>query len=173
MTSYASTSKRAAAALIDYFLFTVVYNIYRFALDVPGANGIPTVVGVDAIPVAIFWIVYFPVIEGFTGQTLGKKIIGIRVVRVDGADIGLVNAFLRRLLDWLDFAFLGLVAIITTGMNPRMQRIGDMAGKTLVTQEKVYTCNQCNKEVSLDRTERLSGQYVCPVCGAANILHQS
>lgn len=73
MTSYASTSKRVAAAFIDYFLFTVVYNIYRFVLDVPGANGIPTVIGIDVIPVFIFWILYFPLIEGITGQTLGKK----------------------------------------------------------------------------------------------------
>lgn len=80
MISYASTSKRAAAALIDYFLFTVVYNIYRYVLDVPGADGMPTVIGFDAIPVAIFWIIYFPLIEGITGQTLGKRIVEIRVV---------------------------------------------------------------------------------------------
>lgn len=171
MTSHASISRRAAAALIDYFLFTVVYNIYRFALDVPGANGVPTVIGVDIIPVIIFWIIYFPVIEGITGQTLGKKIVGIRVVRVDGSGIGLINAFLRRLLDWLDLAFFGLVGIVTAGMNTRAQRIGDMVGGTVVMQERIYTCNQCNQEVTLDRTERLSGQYVCPVCGAANLLH--
>jgi uncharacterized RDD family membrane protein YckC len=168
MTTYASTSKRAAAALFDYILFTIVYNIYRFALDVPGANRLPTVVGVDIIPVLIFWLIYFPVIEGVTGQTLGKKLFGIRVLRVDGSNIGLINSFLRRLLDWLDLAFFGLIAIIVSGMNGRNQRIGDMVAGTVVKKEKVYICGQCRQSLSLDQTEILRGQYVCPSCGAAN-----
>lgn len=173
MTSYASTSKRAAAAFIDYFLFTVVYNIYRFVLDVPGANGIPTVVGIDVIPVIVFWILYFPLIEGITGQTLGKKIVGIHVVRVNGSDIGLINGFLRRLLDWFDFMLFGLIAIITVGMNTRKQRIGDMvAGTIVVPDEKPFTCNQCRQEIALDREEILAGQYICPVCGTENRLHK-
>ncbi len=31
----------------------------------------------------IFWI-YFTLLEGFAGQSLGKRVIGLRVVRVDG-----------------------------------------------------------------------------------------
>jgi len=173
MTSYASTTKRAAAAFIDFFLFTVVYNIYRFVLGPPGANGVPTVIGMDVIPVLIFWALYFLLIEGITGQTLGKKIVGIRVVRVNGSDIGLINALLRHLLDWLDFALFGLIAIITVGMNQRNQRIGDMvAGTIVVPEEKTFPCSQCHQQIALDRQEILTGQYICPVCGAENALHR-
>ena len=71
-----------------------------------------------------------------SGQTLGKKLLGIRVARLDGGTPTTGNIVLRTILrpiDGLPFAYLlGLIVILATGQ--RRQRIGDLAGGTTVTK---------------------------------------
>jgi uncharacterized membrane protein SpoIIM required for sporulation/uncharacterized RDD family membrane protein YckC len=67
--------------------------------------------------------------EGFTP---GKKLCGIRVIGVDGLPAGAGACFLRNVLRFADsfptFAT-GLIAMVASG---RFQRLGDLAGGTLV-----------------------------------------
>lgn len=76
---------RFAAALIDGILLGIVTTILRVALHGAGA-GIGLVLD----------IAYFTYLEGSTGQTIGKRACGIRVVDdQSGAPIGYGRAFLR------------------------------------------------------------------------------
>ncbi len=82
-----------------------------------------------AVPIA-----YFVLLEGlWNGQTLGKKICGIRVRMADGTAITFAAALGRNLLRPADFLpalyFLGLFAMFT---NPRAQRLGDLVADTIV-----------------------------------------
>jgi uncharacterized RDD family membrane protein YckC len=67
------------------------------------------------------------------GQTLGKRVLGIRVVRADGTKAGAGAIFVRTLLRIVDGLFLYLVALITVlATGPRRQRLGDLLAKTRV-----------------------------------------
>ena len=77
---------------------------------------------------------YYWVCEAVWQQTLGKRALGIKVVRVDGSKPSVGATFVRTLLRIVDsfpgFYLVGLVAIFATG--PRRQRVGDLAAKTRV-----------------------------------------
>ena len=89
------------------------------------------VIGVNA---AIFFL-YACVLEASCGATLGKIIIGIRVVRT-GRRGALAAAAIRNLLRFVDEFGLYLIGTIVAGCSPWRQRLGDLsAGTTVVEQE--------------------------------------
>jgi uncharacterized RDD family membrane protein YckC len=77
---------------------------------------------------------YYWATETVWGQTIGKRVLAIRVVRADGGKAGVGAIFVRTLLRIVDsfpgFYIVGLIAVFATG--PRRQRLGDMAAKTRV-----------------------------------------
>ncbi|MDR1180333.1 MAG: RDD family protein [Spirochaetales bacterium] len=81
-----------------------------------------------------FYHVFFELC--FRGQSIGKRILGIRVVRRDGSPLTPGASFMRNLLRFADvFLFLNLVALLCISLSSGFRRIGDWAGDTLV----VYT----------------------------------
>jgi uncharacterized RDD family membrane protein YckC len=80
--------RRFVAALVDGIILSVVAIILAAILGIEGNayNGITTLLGV----------VYYTYLEGSTGQTLGKKALGIRVIDLSGGgSIGFGRAFIR------------------------------------------------------------------------------
>jgi len=70
------------------------------------------------------------------GQSPGKRIMGIRVVRGDGSPVNPGASFLRNLLRFADsFLFLYLIVFICMLFSPGFRRLGDWVADTLV----VYT----------------------------------
>jgi uncharacterized RDD family membrane protein YckC len=70
------------------------------------------------------------------GQSPGKRLLGIRVVRGDGSPVNPGASFLRNLLRFADtFLFLCPIALVTMLLSRAYRRIGDWAADTLV----VYT----------------------------------
>ncbi|MDR0878755.1 MAG: RDD family protein [Treponema sp.] len=69
----------------------------------------------------------------FRGQSPGKRIMGIRVVRSDGSPVNPGSSLLRNLLRFADtFFFLCPIALITMSASGGFRRLGDWAGGTLV-----------------------------------------
>lgn len=77
---------------------------------------------------------YYVFAEGLTGMTVGKRIVGIRVVDEDGDDVDFSAAVIRNLLRLVDGLFFYLVGAIFAFSSPRGQRIGDRAAHTLVVR---------------------------------------
>jgi len=112
--------RRVGAYLIDAFIIWVaifalqiVVGIARFALfwAIPGNVGGPvnllfTLLS-TLLGLAIF-LGYYPYFWTTSGQTLGKKALGLRVVRTGGYKLGLGRAILRLLGYWLSALTLGL-----------------------------------------------------------------
>jgi uncharacterized RDD family membrane protein YckC len=73
----------------------------------------------------------------FSGQTVGKMILKIKVVRVDGAPTQWYNLLVRwmlRIVDiWLFFASIGVLSIL---LSDKKQRVGDAAAGTVVISVK-------------------------------------
>ena len=75
--------------------------------------------------------VYFIYFEGTTGQTLGKKIVGVKVVDENGKIIGIPNAILRYIGKILS-AIILLIGYIMAGFHPQKQALHDIIAKTYV-----------------------------------------
>ena len=78
-------------------------------------------------------VVYYTLCEAARGQTLGKYLCGLVVVRDDGRSIGFRQALIRNLLRIIDEPLMiGLIVVIT---SLRYQRAGDLVAHTVVVQQ--------------------------------------
>jgi uncharacterized RDD family membrane protein YckC len=87
-----------------------------------------------------FWLLvalgvgYYVVCEAATGATLGKRLVGIRVVAEDGEPVTLGAAVVRNLLRIVDALFFYLVGFLFAVTSSRGQRLGDRAAHTVVVR---------------------------------------
>jgi uncharacterized RDD family membrane protein YckC len=78
-------------------------------------------------------LLYFGVLGGATGATVGKLATGIRVVRADGSIIGVPRSLVRWLLFAVDGPLTGyLCGLITSLATKGHRRVGDMAAGSYV-----------------------------------------
>ncbi|MFH1501642.1 MAG: RDD family protein [Candidatus Eisenbacteria bacterium] len=76
---------------------------------------------------------YFFLLEGMVGATLGKRLLGLRVVGVDGGRAGLLRSLLRNVLRVVDgLPTLGLVAAVLISTSEERTRFGDRVAETRV-----------------------------------------
>jgi len=127
----AGPTPRALAYLADlaarFFLYGVAAIPLSSLLEDVG-------VGMLFMMVALGEVIYPVLFEVFgDGQTLGKRMVGLRVVHADGTRIQWRASLLRNLLltaDWLPGTY--LFAAISMLVSRRFQRLGDHAAGTLV-----------------------------------------
>ncbi|MCC6453961.1 MAG: RDD family protein [Caldilineaceae bacterium] len=86
---------------------------------------------------AIWWGYYLLFEWLWHGQTVGKRIAHIRVVRLDGAPVGFVPVAVRNLVRIVDFLPMGYgVGVVTMFCNRQARRLGDFAAGTLVVKDQ-------------------------------------
>lgn len=80
---------------------------------------------------------YYALLEGYLGQTVGKMLFGVEVIREGtGAAPGPKAAALRVLmLLFADAQFFGIVGLAVVLLTEKHQRIGDVAAGTLVVRK--------------------------------------
>jgi hypothetical protein len=99
----------------------------------------------NSLPIAITIIAlflvnwgYFFAFEFFSGgRTLGKKLMGIRVIQENGHSITLLSSFIRnllRIIDSLPTAY--FLAIIMVFFHSKHKRLGDIVAGTIVVHER-------------------------------------
>jgi uncharacterized RDD family membrane protein YckC len=119
-------NRRVLAAIVDLLIVAagaVVVLVAGDALtgDRQGALG----------AVILGWaLYYFFALESGDGQTVGKKLMKLRVVRADGRPAGMREIAVRTILRVVDNYLVGLIVMLATG--DRRQRIGDLAAGTMV-----------------------------------------
>ena len=139
----ASIGDRVVAALIDLlimigYLLIIIFVYIWLSSAIEGTA--------FDFPVAIFIILFLPfffyhlLCETFlNGQSFGKKLMKMRVVKVDGAQATIGSYFLRWILAPIDFFFYGSVGLVTMLINGKGQRLGDLAAHTTVIKLKSKT----------------------------------
>lgn len=93
---------------------------------------------------AIYIIIFFPVTfytiiqeSIFEGQTFGKKLLKIKVVKIDGYQASFGDYLIRWLFRVIDiFSNTGLVAIVSIIISDKSQRLGDISAGTAVISLK-------------------------------------
>ena len=95
----AALRKRAYAYLIDFALVVSVFmatgaisGLFSFTTGAGFRPDIPNV----TLFVIVFWV-YSTLLEGFAGQTLGKRIVGLSVVRADGQRLSYDHSGVRNI----------------------------------------------------------------------------
>jgi uncharacterized RDD family membrane protein YckC len=77
---------------------------------------------------------YYIFCEAATGATLGKRMVGIRVVGEDGEHVTFGAAVVRNLVRIVDALFFYFVGFIFAILSTRGQRLGDRAAHTVVVR---------------------------------------
>lgn len=111
---------------------------------------------------AVYLIIYSPMIvyslvleSVFEGQSFGKKLVKIKVVKIDGYQAGFGDYLVRWFFRVIDFFTLfGLPGLITVITSQKSQRLGDMAAGTAVITLK----NKIN--ISHTILEEIGDSYV-------------
>lgn len=155
--------KRLLAYCIDFvimliYLFSMKYLLYTgFSLAEENA-------GLDILVISIPLLLYSLLTElWLNGQTVGKKLMGIRVISLEGGEPTLGQYVLRwitRFFEWpflfgyiffsplliyqytIITGFFGIVVVIIIAVTAKNQRLGDMiAGTVVVNTRSALTVN--------------------------------
>lgn len=136
VVDFKGVAPRTVASLIDTALYLA------FAWFVASKTGGTTATGFEltGLPAAlssVAFLAYFVLLEGYLGGTIGKLLLGMRVVSRRGTAPGPGAALIRNVLRLIDFlpAFylLGIVLIAT---SREKQRFGDRIAGTFVVSRK-------------------------------------
>ncbi|MFI5450327.1 MAG: RDD family protein [Candidatus Bathyarchaeia archaeon] len=131
---YQGIAVRFAAQLVDGVILGIVYFLLRFGMtgsfsfDLFGAGALTLL--------AAWWLIsllYFAILEGTKGATIGKMLLKIKVVQEDGKPCGIVPAFVRNILRIVDaLPILYIIGILLISRSDKKQRLGDRVAKTVV-----------------------------------------
>lgn len=148
----ASIGDRLVARLIDliiiiFYVVAVTYAIFKLELSWTRTQVFFTIVAY--LPVMLYSLL-FEVLNN--GQSIGKRLMRIRVVNKDGTTPTL-GSFIMRWMIWpVDMTGIGLLVAL---LSKDSQRIGDLAAGTIVIKLNNYR----NIHISLDEFSHLSSDY--------------
>lgn len=160
---------RIIATIVDYGIYLTFWSIYVYSFGSPNDEGGYTVSGMKALPLFASWFLYFPVVESIGGQTLGHRIVGIRVIGKFGDPISFLQSLKRRVFDPIDlFVFFGLIGYLTVKKSDNHQRAGDIVAGTIVVGGESATCQHCGEQLTLSPEDKIRGRFSCPSCNNEN-----
>lgn len=157
----ANLGSRALAFIIDS-LIVAVAQVIVLILAVLSVGGFESFFSMAesgflilALVIIIFFIInygYFIFFEYFnTGQTPGKRVVGIRVIQDNGHNITMLSSVIRnlmRIIDSLPSAY--FIGIIMVFFHAENKRLGDLVAGTIVVHERPGK----RKETKLDKLLR-------------------
>ena len=116
---YASLWRRACALFIDIVIISLISTYAGEYFYV-------------ARMVLIF--LNFAVYQTVTGQSIGKQVLGIHVIRANGEKITLISGIIRAMVQYFStlIFFIGYFFII---FSPSKQALHDMLARTVVVEE--------------------------------------
>ncbi|MFD8568291.1 RDD family protein [Streptomyces sp. NPDC057694] len=144
MPPLAESGKRVLARIIDMVLIGIIVGLLSWAFHIVSFNtdGDSINSGKQAgssLLTAVLYIAYDVILTARTGQTLGKRLMKLRVATLDsGATPSVQTNLIRALVLWVPFAF--CCACIWTAIcggwsffdKPYKQGLHDKAAKTVV-----------------------------------------
>jgi uncharacterized RDD family membrane protein YckC len=160
----APVSDRLLASLADLLVKTAYYIvIYYVFFEGIGLNtkfnhmdgwSVAAICLLFYLPIMTYSLVQESIFEG---QTLGKRLLRIKVVKIDGYQATFAEYLIRwfcRIIDTFIWTGGGVIALITVATSKKSQRIGDMAAGTAVISLK----NKIN--ISHTILEEIGEEYV-------------
>jgi uncharacterized RDD family membrane protein YckC len=141
----AGIGSRFMAALVDTLLIAVLQAALFLALALVGSLTLIEnlewfgwlVAAAVLLSFVLLWGYYLLFEWRWNGQTPGKRLVGLRVMRVDGRPVTFVEVLIRNLVRLIDFlpVFYGL-GVVVMAFQRQWRRLGDLAAGTLVVFEQ-------------------------------------
>lgn len=129
----AGVGDRILAYLIDsviMFIYIILVSIV-FTSITSDSIVLSVTIGLPLFLYHLLWETFW------NGQSPGKAVMKIRVVKLDGSKPAFSNYLIRWLLRFIDITLVGgAVALVVILFNGRGQRLGDLAATTTVISEK-------------------------------------
>lgn len=116
--------RRRARTIDSLLLAPLAYALVYFT------DGITIAAGVMVLALDLS---YFFVMETLKGQTLGKKIMKLRVVHPDGSAASAGKIALRTIARPMDYTLIGILVVLAS--KGKRQRIGDVLANTIVRED--------------------------------------
>ncbi len=130
---YPYTARRVWATVVDYTLVFFLSWSYIFLAGNRQDDGGYMVSGWPALAPVVLWFLYFIMAESYLKGTFGHQLFKLKVVSMNGNELGFSQVFIRRICDALEISWcFGLVAYILVRTTDRNQRLGDLLAKTFV-----------------------------------------
>lgn len=130
--------KRLAAWLIDLaIMIAYTFGFFRFVMpETSGSESFATLIGMLGVGVPIM-LYHFLQEVFFSGQSLGKRALRIRVVDMQGNEPTISQSLLRQVLRLVDILMTsGMCALISALVTKNAQRVGDLVAGTVVIENK-------------------------------------
>jgi uncharacterized protein len=134
--------RRVWAGVIDLTLWITLFIPAAMLLGTSATTGQgaskSTHLSLTGVPALIFTLVelaYFVVLEWQFGGTVGKLLLGVRVVDERGRPIGLKQSVIRnvlRVVDAFPYVVPYIIGLLLVAGDQRKRRLGDRAANTLV-----------------------------------------
>lgn len=149
--------ERVLAFIVDYFIIflyiiLVSIAITSLALDSDYLFIVYITAGLPIFTYSLLWETFW------NGQSPGKALMKLRVVKLDGSKPSFSNYFIRWLLRIIDISLTsGALALVTVLLNGKGQRLGDIAAATTVITEK--KTSSFSQTLVLDLPEDYTPKY--------------
>ena len=139
----ASVGERLVAQILDFLIILAYYVVMIYVMDWTGLEEMLRDMdnwSVAAVYIILFLPVFFySIIQEslWEGKTVGKKIMKMKVIKIDGYQAGFGDYLIRWLFRLVEVLFpLTIVGFLTIIFSDKNQRLGDMAAGTAVISLK-------------------------------------
>lgn len=164
---YAGFFPRLAAFLLDSVLVSAALSIFKFIVwiiklsvgDVIIFKPILFTYNVFDILFYLLTVAYFVLMTYFCGATLGKFLMKIRVVDVDGQKLSFMSVLIRETVGRYLSALIVYVGYIIAGLDNRKQGLHDKISDTLVIYNHPQPAGQPGRQPG-PAMSQLAGQPV-------------
>jgi len=203
----AEVYKRLFAYLADFtlllFYFVSMKYFYYGGFNLAGIETLKSHVGLDILTISIPMLLYSLVCEvTMHGQTIGKRLLNIRIISLDGGEPSLSQYTIRwifKVFEWPFFfgytffsldsivayilmtGFWGLVVLIFIAVSRKNQRLGDVAANTVVintvspfsVNDTVFMeINEKDYVVTFPQVLKLSDRDINTIKNVVNLYHK-
>lgn len=137
----AGIGSRFVAAVVDSVLIValltllgIVFGVIADAVDL--LDSLLAAIG-GLLSFAVFWGYYITFEMLWNGQSPGKRMAGLRVVRQGGRPITFVSSAIRNVIRIIDFLPLMYgIGVVAMFLDRHARRLGDLAAGTLVVRDR-------------------------------------
>lgn len=199
--------KRLFAYVIDFTILLLFFismkYFYYGGFNLTGIESVRSHVGLDILTISIPMLLYSLVCEVMMhGQTIGKRILHIRVISLDGGEPTLSQYTVRwmfKVFEWPFFfgytffslqnifayviitGFWGVVVLIFIAVSKKNQRLGDLAANTVVVNTQspfsvndtvFMDINETNYVVTFPEVLKLSDRDINTIKNVVNLYHK-
>jgi uncharacterized RDD family membrane protein YckC len=155
----ASLMDRILAFLVDFIMIVLFYYVLMFMMfAIMGFNDFDQTPILLPLMIVSFYSLLF---ERFMdGQTPGKRLLHIQVIKVDGGQPDGVEFFKRWSLRFLDiYLSFGALAMISSGSSEKGQRLGDKIADTMVVKVQRGAKYRLEDIIKLGRSSEYEAHY--------------